>query len=83
MKLGFGFSSCEDGLNILFDGNVYGYASLMNDFLVLSLVESYNNNNNSPSVFVPHFDADLELIKWYARLGHIGQDRMNKLAKIG
>ena len=37
--------------------------------------------NNSPSVFVSSFDFDSESIKWHARLGHIGQDRMSRLAK--
>ena len=63
MKSGFRFSSCPDGLNILFDGNVFGHVSLMNDFLVLDLDDSYNNNNNSPSIFVSHFDPEFESIK--------------------
>jgi len=36
---------------------------------------------NSPSVFVSHFDSDLESIKWHARHSHINQDRMSGLAK--
>jgi len=40
-------------------------------------------NNNYPSTFVSHFSPNLESIKWYARLGHIGQDRMSRLAKEG
>ena len=67
----------------MFNGNVFGHASLIKDFLILDLDDSYNNNNSSPSVFVSHVDPDLELIKWHARLGHIGQDRMSRLAKEG
>jgi len=80
MKSSFGFSSCHDGLNILYCGNVFGHAILRNDFLVLDLDESYNNSH---SVFVSHFDSDLESIKWHAGLSHIGQDRMSWLAKEG
>jgi len=80
MKSDFGFSSCHDGLNILYCGNVFGHAALRNDFLVLDLDESYNNSH---SVFISHLDSDLESIKWYARLGHIDQDRMSQLAKEG
>ena len=80
MKFGFGFSSCHDGLNILYGGNVFGHVTLRNDFLVLNLDESYNNSH---SVFVSYFDSDLESIKWHAKLGHIGQDRMSRLAKEG
>jgi len=47
-------------IEFLFDGNVFGHASLMNEFLVLDLDESYNN---SAFVFVSHFDPDLESIK--------------------
>ena len=65
MKSGFNFSSCPDGLNILYDGNVFGYATLRNDFLVLDLDKS---DNNSHSVFVSHFNSDLESITWHASL---------------
>jgi len=60
MKSGFGFSSCHDGLSILYCSYVFGHATLRNDFLVLDLDESYNNSH---SVFVSHFDSDLESIK--------------------
>ena len=59
---------------------MFGHATLRNDFLVLDLDESYNNSH---SVFVSHFNSDLESIKWHARLRHIGQDRMSRLAKEG
>ena len=54
MKSRFGFSSCQDGLNILFNGNEFGHASLMNNFLVPYLDDSYNINT-SPFIFVSHF----------------------------
>ena len=69
MKFGFGFSSCLDDLDILYGGNVFGYATLKNDFLLLDLDVCYKNSH---SVFVSYFDSDLESIKWHARLGHIG-----------
>jgi len=77
----FGFGSCPDGSDILYGGNVFGHATLKNYFLVLDLDNSYKNN--SPSVFVSHFDSDLESIKWHAKLGHIDQDRVSRLAKEG
>jgi len=76
MKSGFDFSSCSDGLNIMYDGDVFGHATLRNDFLVLDLDNYYNN---SSSVFISYFDSDSESIKWHVRLGHIGQDRMSTL----
>ena len=80
MKSDFGFSPWLDGLNIMHGGNVFGHVTLKNDFLALDLDNCYDN---SPSVFVSHFDSNLESIKWHARLGHIGQDRMSRLANEG
>ena len=80
IKSGFGFSSCDDGLNIMYGGNAFGHAALKNDFLVLDLDDHYNN---SYSGFVSHFNFDYETIKWHARLGYIGQDRISRLAKEG
>jgi len=78
LKSSFSFSSCDDGLNIMHCSNVFGHATLKNDFLVLDLDDCYNN---SPSAFVSHLDSNLESIKWHAGLGDIGKDRMRKLAK--
>ena len=80
MKSDFGFSSCLDGLNIMYGGNVFGHATLKNDFLVFNLDSCYNN---SPSASASSFDSDSESIKWHARLGHIGQNRMSRPAKEG
>ena len=65
MKFGFDFSSCLDGLDILYGGNVFGHATVKNDFLVLDLDDNYNNN--SPSIFVSYFNPNLESIKWHAK----------------
>ena len=69
MKSGLDFGSCPNGLDIMYRGNVFGHATLKNDFLVLDLDNCYNN---SPSTFISSFDFDSESIKWHARLGHIG-----------
>jgi len=69
MKSGFGFSSCVDGLNIMYYDNVFGHTTSKNDFLVLYLDDCYNNSH---SAFVSHFGSDYESIKWHAALGHIG-----------
>ena len=61
---------------------MFGHASLLDDFLVLDLDENYYNNNSS-SVFVSSVDSNSDSVVWHASLGHIGQDRMTKLAKEG
>ena len=78
IKLEFFFNSHIDGLDLVYDGNVFGHTTLKNDFLVLDLDDSCNN---SSSIFVSHFSSDFESIKWHRRLDHINQDRMNRLAK--
>ena len=35
------------------------------------------------SAYVSYFDSNSESVKWHARLGHVGQDRINRLAKEG
>ena len=82
MKLGFQFVSRTDGLDILYGDNLFGHASLIDDFLVLDLDELYYNNKTS-SVFVSSVDSTSDSVVWHARLGHIGQDRMTRLAREG
>ena len=50
----------------LYGDNVFGHATLNNDFLVLDLAYSYNDN--SPFVFVSHFDPNLKSTKWHVYL---------------
>jgi len=50
------------------------------DFIVLDLDDSYDNMS---STFVSYFDSNSEYVKWHARLGHVGQDRISRLAKEG
>ena len=61
---------------------MFGHASLLDDFLVLDLDEHYYSNKTS-SVFVSSVDSNFDFAVWHARLGHIGQDRMTRLAKEG
>ena len=68
MKLGFSFNSRTDGLDLLYGDNVFGHATLKNDFLVLDLNYCYNN---SSSVFVSCFDSDYDSIRCHTRLCHI------------
>ena len=74
------FQFNTNGLDIN-SGNVFGHATLMNDILVLDLDDCYNNKRSS--AFISYTDSFSDSLKWHARLGHIGQDRMNRLAKEG
>jgi len=74
MKLGSHFVPQTDGLDILYGSNLFGHASLIDDFLVLDVDEHYYNKTSF--VFVSSVDSNSDSVVWHARLGHIGQDRM-------
>jgi len=59
---------------------LFGDASLIDNFLILDLDENYYNNKTS-SIFVSFVDSNSDSMVWHTRLGHIGQDRMIRLAK--
>ena len=66
----------------MYGGNVFGHTTLKKDFFVLELDNCYDNNKTS-SAFVSYNDSFSDSVKWHARLGYIGQDKMNRLAKEG
>jgi len=66
----------------LYGGNLFGHAFLLDDFLVLDLDENYYSYKTS-SVYVSSVDSSFVSVVWHARLGHIGQDIMTRLAKEG
>ena len=50
----------------------------MDYFVILDIAHSYNNN-----IVVSYMTTanDIDFIVWHGRLSHIGQDRMNRLAR--
>jgi len=80
VRLGFTFGFPPDGLDLFHNGNLFGQATLKGDFIVLDLDDDYNNIS---SAYVSYFDSNSESFKLHARLGHVGQDRINRLAKEG
>ena len=52
----------------------------MDDFVILDIAYSNNNSNViSYMITANHVDS----VVWHVRLGHITQDRMNRLARDG
>ncbi|KAH9608159.1 hypothetical protein KSS87_015573, partial [Heliosperma pusillum] len=80
LKLGFVFNFKDSSLDILYHGELFGRGILKNGFFVLDLDDFYDNSSYA---IVSHYDVDSDSVKWHARLGHIGQERMNRLAKDG
>ena len=62
---------------------VYGYGHIMNGFMVLDTQCSNYNNNVSFSYLTESSNNNFDSCLWHARLGHIGQDKMNRLARDG
>jgi len=60
IRISFSFSFHTDGLDLFYNGDLFGHTT-----------------------YVSYFDSNSESVKWHARLGHVGQDRMGMLAKEG
>ena len=58
-----------------------GTGYLLNGFMVLDT--GFNNINNSFSFISASNNINIDVYTRHARLGHIGQDRMRRLAKEG
>jgi len=80
MRIGFSFGYRTDGLDLFYNSNLFGHATLKGDFIVLDLDNAYDNKS---AVYVSYFDSNSESVKWHARLGYVGQDRRGRLAKEG
>jgi len=61
MKFVFQFVSSTNSLDISYGGNLFGHASLLDDFLVLDLNEHYYSNKTS-SVFVSSVDSNFDSV---------------------
>ncbi|KAG5524057.1 hypothetical protein RHGRI_030902 [Rhododendron griersonianum] len=77
VELGFSFNFSRDGFSIYLGNKPFGHGSISSGFYVLDL-DGLNNN-----AFMAFHDNDVvsSSMKWHARLGHIGQDRMTRLAR--
>ena len=82
VKLGFKIVFEQDCVKVLLDNVVYGYEFISDGFIVLDTIPI----NKSTYVFVIGNSSDNSVvndIKWHAKLGHIGQDHLKRLAKAG
>ena len=82
VKLYFKIVFEQDCVKVLLDNIVYGYVFLSNGFILLDTIPI----NKTTYVFVTRNSSSsspVNDVKWHARLGHIGQDRLKRLAKAG
>ena len=80
ISFGFSFEFSNNGLVIFADGILYGHGSFMDDFIKLDLNVYSHSSANSTSSYVISSN-NIDSATWHARLGHIGRDRMTRLAR--
>ena len=69
-------------MNLLSDNVCYGSVFILDEFIILDSIPI----NTNTSTFVIGRSSNGSLVhdvKWHARLGHIGQDRLERLVKVG
>ena len=82
--LGLGFKFVFEGSKIdIFLGTTnYGSGFISNGLMILNIdYFSSNNVNESFSWIATNDNVCNNFVKWHARLGHIKQDKMNRLAR--
>ena len=82
VKRGFKIVFEQDCVKVLLDNIVYGYGFLLDRFIVFDT----NPIDKTTYVFItgnPSSSSSVNDVKWHARLGHIRQDRLKRLAKTG
>ncbi|MBE2321372.1 GAG-pre-integrase domain-containing protein, partial [Solirubrobacter sp. CPCC 204708] len=82
INFGFSFEFSNNGLVIYADGILFGHGSFVDGFVKLNLNDSYYSSVNSASSYVID-SSNVNSTTWHARLGHIGRDRMTRLAREG
>jgi hypothetical protein len=78
LQLGYDFHLSWNGLDILLDDVIFGHGSICEILFKIDLFES-----STSSTFVIDCNMTTNSSTWHARLGHIGKDRMARLAREG
>ena len=80
LNLGYKWIFHDNCVDLYFDSSYFGSGYIYEGFFVLSAI--YDCLKHSVSLAATHQKGDNVEI-WHSRLGHIGQSRMNRLAKEG
>ena len=67
-------------MNVLLDNVCYGSGFMLDGFIVLDSI-SININTSTFVIGSSSNDSLIHDVKWHARLGHIGKDRLKRSAK--
>ena len=72
-----------DCVKITHDIVYYSFGYIMVGFMVLNINYCNSNRGIYFSLFIESSNDNIDVQLWRARLGHIVQDRMNRLARDG
>jgi len=84
LQLGFNIAFIGYCVKIHLDNIFYSSGFVLNGFMVLNIVNV--SIKYDVSIYVVQNSStinDSNIITWHARLGHIGQDRLHRLARTG
>ena len=81
IKLDFKLQFHGQGVDLFLGQQFYGSGYFYDGFIVLDVEHGESNECFSYITSVVDYENNVEV--WHARLGHIGQSRMNQLAKEG
>ena len=74
LRLGFSFRFNDPQLDFYLNKTLYGHGYSSNNFFMLDLADSSFS-------FIAYNDDVSDSVTWHARLGHIGKDRLARLAR--
>ena len=81
INLGFDWFFSRNLVKLFLRIICYGVGYISNGLIIVDIV--YVNNNYACTFITSSRDYEDDVIKWHLRLNHIGQDRINRLAKEG
>jgi Integrase core domain/GAG-pre-integrase domain len=71
---------CSTGIKLYLDHVCYGYGYVSNDFIILDVVNIMISYNTHFSL-ITYANDNIDVNVWHMRLDHIGQQKMDRLAK--
>ena len=83
LKLGFSWYFHDTRANLSLGTIYFGSGYVLDNFFIMDLDYNLSSCNVSFSMFSTSRDSKNNVNVWHARLGHIDQQRMNRLAKEG
>ena len=82
LQLDFEIVFEKDCVNVLLDNVCYMFGFMLDEFIVLDYIP-INTNTSTFAIGSSSNESSVHDVKWHARLGDIGQDRLKRLAKAG